>query len=122
MQYLRLVLAASSGFGDNRNTVFVQASFFDEAAQRILKAKVKEGSLLEITGHIKDIGAYPDKESGELRTFISLHPYAWEYAPASKNKSAADDGSRPQRIDTPARSLPSEPVERITCPVGHMPY
>ena len=51
-EYLRFSLAVSKGFGDNAKTNFYQCWTTSELGNRMIRAGVKKGSVIEIVGDL----------------------------------------------------------------------
>jgi len=89
-QYICFNLAVNKGFGEKKRAIFLQCWLHGEQqVQRMVKAGVKKGSLIEINGDL-DIEEYTKKDGTKSKiTKATLHD--WSYAPsASKPKDGAD--------------------------------
>ncbi len=69
--------------------IFYGVIAFDKLAENLVKAKVKKGSGLSITGR-PDAQAYKDKE-GNLKSSINVTVYDWNYLPTAVSKKADTD-------------------------------
>lgn len=89
VQYIRVSLAVHKGYGEKKRTLFLQTTFFQEQAERLIHAKVKKGSLLEITGDVDDILVFT-LDNGELATVLKITPYNWTYVPSKKMAASSE--------------------------------
>ena len=87
-KYLRLNLAADSGYGENKKSVFYQATFFGNEAERIIKAKIKKGSFIELAGNIEEVITFQPDGSEEIMAMIKVEPYRWSFVPTFKKEGA----------------------------------
>lgn len=90
-KYLCLNLAVDSGYGENKKTVFYQATFFANEAERIIKAKVKKGSFIELAGDIVDVITFQPEGSEEIMSMIKVKPYEWKFISFPKKEQAASE-------------------------------
>jgi len=96
--YLRFNLAVNKGFGESATTVYLQCWLFGEQADRMVRAKVKKGSYLEIAGDL-DLSKYKrdDKETVTLKVSI----YSWAYIQQSKSDLPKSDTAPAVNTNTP---------------------
>lgn len=85
-KYLRLNLATDSGYGENKKSVFYQATFFGNEAERIIKAKIKKGSFIELAGNIEEVITFQPDGSEEIMAMIKVEPYRWNFVPTFKKE------------------------------------
>lgn len=90
-KYLRLNLAVEKGYGEKKNTILLQATFYGEQAERIIRAKVKKGSCIFLSGDVEDVIAFAKEEDGALVTMIKLRPFDWKFGPLPSKKEAEPD-------------------------------
>lgn len=83
-KYLRLNLAVDTGYGNNADTVFYQATFFDKEAEQLVKAKVKKGSFIALAGNIEGVIVFQPDGSEEIMSMIKVKPYGWGFVSSSK--------------------------------------
>jgi len=88
-KYANITLAVDPPYGKDLKTLFLKTTLFNEAAERIVKAGVKQGSLLQISGDIA-VKEYEKNEGGKGQEMQLLN-LDWSYIPGSKK--AADDSA-----------------------------
>lgn len=96
--YLRLNVMINYGFGDSAKEVLVQYTFFGEDADRIVNAKVKKGSGIQIYGEFDEIGAFVPEGKQEYFMFLKCLGKGWSYLNTAKkdqNAGAAATGQLP---------------------------
>lgn len=71
----------NKGRQEDQKTTFYQCVIFNELAERMIKAKVKKGSLLMITGEL-EMTEYQSKQ-GNTVTSPKITIESWEYVPLS---------------------------------------
>lgn len=87
-KFVQFGLAVNRGFGENTHPNFYQCILFGEQAQRILDAKVKKGSLIQIVGD-QDLVEY-DRRDGSTGWAAKITLLSWAYAPTNKPKESGD--------------------------------
>ena len=60
-KYVQFGLAVNKGYGENEHTNFYSCVAYGEAAQRMVDAKVKKGSLIQIVGD-QELVEFPRKD------------------------------------------------------------
>ncbi|MCL2047378.1 MAG: single-stranded DNA-binding protein [Defluviitaleaceae bacterium] len=102
--YANFSLAVNEGFGDNQKTTFFECTVFGADAERLIKAKAKRGSLLQITGKLGT--SEFTRRNGEQGYSLTITVLAWSYIPGTNggngggnsqareaNQQGAPDGS-----------------------------
>lgn len=89
--YVSFNLAVNKGFGESAHAVFLQCWVYGAEVDRLTKAKVAKGSLLQITGDL-DVVDF-QKQDGTKGTAVKVVVSNWEYGPTSKGKSDAPAGA-----------------------------
>ena len=89
--YVQFSLAVNKGYGDKEHTNFYQCILYGDAAQRIVNAKVKKGSLIYLTGDL-DLVEFT-KRDGTPGFSARVSVYDWSYLPSGH--SANDQNSAP---------------------------
>lgn len=85
--YVNFDVAENTGFGDNAGTVFHRCTIWGEdLVDRIIKAKVQKGSLLQVVGEQK-LDSYPRKDTGEIVVASNINVWHWNYVPVGSKKS-----------------------------------
>ncbi len=98
--YIYFNLAVKKGYGENEHAIFPQCWIFGkENVDRIVKAKVGKGSLIQIAGDI-DLVEYKKKlggvETGETGTAMKITVWNWDYVSAGKPKQSAEHDDPPK--------------------------
>jgi single-stranded DNA-binding protein len=105
--YVRFSLAEHIGYGESARTQYLQVWAWGEDAKRLIKGKVKKGSLLWVSGQLElEEFVKQDGTTADKRLKVTLDN--WGYIPAGKPKEAGsaqpDDESPPPM---------SEPIAEI---------
>ena len=109
-KYIQFNLAVNKGYGENNHADFYSCVLYGEAAQRIMDAKVKKGSMIQIVGDL-DLVEYT-KRDGTTGWTAKITLYNWNYAPTNRPKNAessddsSSDGSYPSAQDCGNNGLP----------------
>lgn len=88
-KYLQFGLAVNKGYGDNNHADFYSCILYGDAAQKMIDAKVKKGSMIQIVGD-QDLVEFT-KRDGSTGWAAKITLYTWSYAPTNRPKSAAAD-------------------------------
>lgn len=93
-KYVQFGFAVNKGYGENSHPNFYSCVTYGENAQRMIDAKVKKGSLIQIIGDQEIVEfTRKDNTSGMMAKIQLL---SWNYAPTNRPKeSNADDNSVP---------------------------
>ena len=110
-KYLRLNLAVDKGFGEKKRTVLLQATFYGAEAERIVRAKVKKGSCIQMAADVEDVIAFAKEEDGELVAMIKLRPLDWKFGPLPPKKET--DSDTKDTVDKPP--LNPEDFPEVQC-------
>jgi len=88
--YVNFSLAINDGFGDGKKTMYFECTVFDAEAERLVKAKAKKGSLIQVTGKF---GTSEFKRTnGEPGYSLKITVLAWSYIPgATGSQKDADN-------------------------------
>ncbi len=85
-KYVSFDVAENKGFGDNAKTQFHRCTIWgDELVDRIVKAKVQKGSLLNIVGE-QELSAYINN-NGEAVPSSGINVWHWNYVQVGGKKS-----------------------------------
>ena len=98
--YVRFYLAVNKGFGETAATVYLPCSLFGEQADRIVRAKVKKGSYLEIVGDF-DLSKYKKDDKEILMPKVSVYSWAYIQQPNDKTASSKTDAALAVNAPTP---------------------
>ncbi len=100
-QYVQFNVAVNKGFGEQEHANFFQCVLFGKAAERIINAGVRKGSLLFITGDL-DLVEYTRKADGSKGMIPKINVYEWSYVPTGKrteSSNASADAGTPASTD-----------------------
>lgn len=110
-KYIQFGFAVNKGYGDDTHANFYSCVLYGEAAQRMMDAKVKKGSLIQIVGDLELVEFARRDGSPGWTAKITL--YNWNYAPTNRPKNesgdgdpSASDGSYPPAEDCGSNGLP----------------
>lgn len=93
-KYVQFGFAVNKGYGENTHPNFYSCVTYGENAQRMIDAKVKKGSLIQIIGDQEIVGFTRKDNSSGLMVKIQL--LSWNYAPTNRPKeSNADEDNLP---------------------------
>lgn len=114
--YIRFNLAVNKGYGENGHTIFPQCWVFgSENVNRLMRAKVGKGSLIQIAGDI-DLVEYRKKlngvETGETGSVIKIVVWSWDYVPTGKGRPSNPRKTIPQYRKPPSRILRWSPMTK----------
>ena len=98
-KYVQFGLAVNKGYGEQQHPNFYQCSLFGEAAERMVKAKVKKGSLLNVIGDL-DVTDYENRSTGQLTTTLKVRVYDWDYIPVGKKNTDGDADNAPSEAES----------------------
>lgn len=86
VKFVSFDLAENKGFGDNAKTQFHRCTIWgEELVDRIVKAKVQKGSLLNVLGD-QELTAFT-RNSGELAAASNINIWHWDYVQSGGKKS-----------------------------------
>ena len=107
--YANFSLAVNEGFGENQKATFFDCVVFGADAERLIKAKAKKGSLIQVTGKF-GTSAYINN-SGKQSYSLKITVLAWCYIPGTGGQKDANgnNGCNAQ--------IPGHPPE-TECPEG----
>lgn len=75
---------SNKGYGENNRPNYYKCLLFGEEAQRIIDAKVKKGSLIQIVGDL-DLEEFK-KRDGSAGWSARVTLLSWNYAPTNRPK------------------------------------
>lgn len=85
-KYIQFGLAVNKGYGDNEHPNFYSCVLYGESAQRMIDAKVKKGSLIQIIGDQELVEfTRKDGSTGWLAKITILN---WNYGATNKPKES----------------------------------
>ena len=89
--YVNFSLAVNDGFGENQKTMFYECTVFGVDAERLVKAKAKKGSLIQVSGKFGT--SEFTRNNGELGYSLKISVLAWSYIPGASDRKDANDGN-----------------------------
>ena len=105
--YVNFSIAVNGGYGDNAKPTYFDCTAFDFEARRLIKAKVRKGSLLQVCGDFST-AEYDRKEGKGKGLSLRLNIHTWAYIPgASNNKEVTGEngsGDAAPNQDAPPQS------------------
>ena len=87
-KFVQFSLAVNKGYGENNRPNYYKCLLFGEEAQRIIDAKVKKGSLIQIVGDL-DLEEFK-KRDGSAGWSARVTLLSWNYAPTNRPKEDRD--------------------------------
>jgi len=90
-KYANFSIVVNDGFGDNQTTRFFECIAFNADAERLIKAKAKKGSLIQVTGNFstKDY----TRKNGEPGYSLKIAVHAWAYIPGTGGQTKPNENS-----------------------------
>ena len=89
--YANFSLAVNDGFGENQKTTFFECTAFGPDAERLIKAKAKKGSLINVTGKFSKSDF--KRGNGEPGYSLKIAVLAWNYIPGSGGQKDTAGGN-----------------------------
>ncbi len=83
-KFVQFSLAVNKGYGENNRPNYYKCLLFGEEAQRIIDAKVKKGSLIQIVGDL-DLEEFKTRD-GSAGWSARVTLLSWNYAPTNRPK------------------------------------
>ena len=83
-KYIQFGLAVNKGYGENERPNFYNCVYYGDAAQRMIDAKVKKGSLIQIIGD-QELVSFTRKD-GTPGWMAKITLLSWNYAPTNRPK------------------------------------
>ena len=90
-KYVQFGLAVNKGYGENEHANFYSCVAYGEAAQRMVDAKVKKGSLIQIVGD-QELVEFPRKD-GSKGWMAKIQLHSWNYGATNRPKDNNSDGN-----------------------------
>ena len=90
-KYVAFGLAVNRGYGENTHPNYYNCIVYGEDAQRMIDAKVKKGSAIQIIGD-QELVEYKRKDNS-TGWMAKIQVMNWSYALTTSPKSSEDNGS-----------------------------
>lgn len=87
--YIRFDLAENIGYGETARAQFYQVWAWDSLARRLMKRKVKKGSLIWISG-TQVLEEYTKADGKTIDKRLKVRLSNWDYIPSGKGKPDAE--------------------------------
>jgi len=87
-KYVNFGLAVNKGYGEKEHPNFYNCIVYGEEAQRMIDAKVKKGSAIQIIGD-QELVEYTRKD-GSTGWMAKIQILNWNYALTSRSKNSED--------------------------------
>jgi len=86
--YVNFSLAVNDGFGENQKVMYFECTVFNGDAERLIKAKAKKGSLLQVNGKF-GVSEF-DRNDGTPGYSLKLTDVKWSYIPGTNGQKDAN--------------------------------
>lgn len=113
--YVQFSLAVNKGLGDKEHANFYQCILYHQAAERIVNAKVKKGSLIYVTGDL-DLTEFTRRD-GTPGFAARVTVLDWSYLPSNRFKNGAEAGT-----DTGEDAENNDDFVPFDCGQNGLPY
>jgi single-strand DNA-binding protein len=111
--YANFSLAVNEFFGGKEKTTFFDCVVFGTEAERLVKAKAKKGSLIQVTGKF-GTSEFP-RNNGEKGYSLNITILAWSYIPGTSQKDAnganGNNGTTVENAEPPNQPPEAPPTE-----------
>ena len=87
--YANFSLAVNEGFGESQKATYFECTIFGAEAERLVKAKAKRGSLIQVAGKF-GVRDYVVEATGKSGYNLKITVLAWSYIPGSNGKKESD--------------------------------
>lgn len=95
--YIRFGLAEHIGYGESQRTQFLQVWAWEDDAKRLIKGKVKKGSLIWVSGPL-ELEEYTKQDGITRDKRLKIIMDNWGYVPVGKTKSSESDADIPDDV------------------------
>jgi single-strand DNA-binding protein len=106
--YANFSIAVNEGFGDKQKTTYYECTAFDRVAERLVKAKAKKGSQLQVVGLFGTTEF--DRNNGEKGYSLKITVLEWKYVSGS-NGNGANGGNGTNGNGNGAQAQSQAPAE-----------
>lgn len=91
--YVRFDVAENIGYGQNRRTQYLQICAFGKDAERLVRARVKKGSLLRISGSL-ELELYTKKDGVTTDKRLKVLLDNWDFLPIGNSRSTNETAEK----------------------------
>lgn len=106
--YVRFDLAEALGYGETARTQYLQVWAWREDATRLIKRKVKKGSLIWVSGSL-EMESYQKREENTTDKRLKVTLDNWDFIPGSKASAGCMDTAVPHAGSSPDISQAQAP-------------
>lgn len=105
--YVRFDIVENIGSGQNMHAQYFQVCAWNEDAQRLVNAKVKQGSLVWVAGSL-ELEPYTKRDGITIDKRMKIMLDNWGFVPITRPKYSRKDQStkEPEAVDGDRDSLP----------------
>lgn len=96
-KYVNFGLAVNKGYGEKAHANFYNVIVYGEEAQRMIDAKVKKGSAIQIIGD-QELVEYA-KRDGSTGWMAKIQLLNWNYALTGRPKSSEESGETEPEVE-----------------------
>jgi len=104
--YANFSLAVNDGFGENQKAMFYECTAFGADAERLVKAKAKKGSLIQVNGKF-GVSEFTRK-NGESGYSLRITVLSWGYIPGASGQKDANDGNSNNGVNSGNTQVPNQ--------------
>lgn len=110
--YVRFNLAETLGYGENARPQYLQVWAWRDDATRLMKRKVKKGSLIWVSGSL-EMESYQKRDGTTTDKRLKVTLDNWDFVPGGKATAGRTDTEDPHAESSPATSqaLPSGEID-----------
>jgi len=112
--YANFSIAVNEGVGSKQKTMFFECTIFGADAERLVKAKAKKGSMIQISGKF-GVSEFP-RNNGEQGYSLKITVLAWAYIPSANgqntNGNASNNNSNDASSNGSNTQIPNQPPEQ----------
>lgn len=112
--YVRFGIAETLGYGETARTQYLQVWAWREDAARLIKRKVKKGSLIWVSGSL-EMESYQKRDGNTTDKRLKVTLDNWDFIPGGKASAGRTDTEDPHAGSSPAalqsRALPGGEID-----------
>lgn len=101
--YVRFNLAETLGYGENARSQYLQVWAWRDDATRLMKRKVKKGSLIWVSGSL-EMESYQKRDGTTTDKRLKVTLDNWDFVPGGKAAAGRTDTEDPHAESSPATS------------------
>lgn len=101
--YVRFGIAETLGYGESARTQYLQVWAWREDAARLIKRKVKKGSLIWVSGSL-EMESYQKRDGNTTDKRLKVTLDNWDFVPCGKASAGCTDTAVPHAGPSPDAS------------------